>query len=494
VKNKIKKIDFQNIDFEDEIEFILNINTNSNCIFTKSSFFIQNGLSRITVCSDDDLKISCGAVSINKDIFELNIKHHILQNEYCLGDSKSPSIDADMDKLYTSSESYLYDNPKISYSMVWVGLEEKHKKYDILTCFIVNSSNPSSFQTLNLKDIITFEPGDKIEKIRVDINDPEIVTVFGKFTATITFNGKTKKIHNAMVIYTKLQDVSSNNKNYAYSDKIITPYSLTYNSFESITVKLPEFEKYSFVDGLVVASNNGGGTKQQNMGVLLIKTNEVTPVIIGFHENKVTKLKGHDTDIWSNILCYDYSMCADKWMWNNISKVPVLEKGILNPLLFIGFKNTIQPGSASRTTELYNGNFVLVTSKDYMPSDTLSRVHVLNTWGIDLSNEYTPFYRRIFESDEGNKTFRMEIYQKYMDKVLDTIIGSAKEYYEDKIKTSIYNGEYGTVINSNTSSASSFTGGGRKESAAAIVIAKEVELKEYNTISREIELIIVKNI
>lgn len=83
-----------------------------------------------------------------------------------------------------------------------------------------------------------------------------------------------------------------------------------------------------------------------------------------------------------------------------------------------------------RITELFNGEFVLVASKQSRPTNTLSKTHVLNTWGIDLSNKYTPFYKRIFE--EGSQKFKLEIYEKYINKVVDTILGSAKSIIKTK--------------------------------------------------------------
>lgn len=486
----IRRIDLKE---NEEVMFVLNVynELSSNCIVTKnitnSQFYIylptSTSANRILDTYGDDLQINCGAISTNKAIFESSRELHNLQNEYCLGSSDKVRISSRITTLTTEMQNLSDTNPNVADSMLWIGLKKKHDKLSILSCHIIDRST-SGVVRLDLDDLITFEVNDTIEKIRVDINDPEIVTVFGKFTATIKINdGKFKKIRNAMVIYTNLENKYNNNGNYCNTAATLK-YRLNSDNFEAVTVNLSEFDTYSSnscLDGLVVASNNNG-TKQQNVGILLIKTNEVTPTVIGFHENKITKLKSDDSNggVWSNILCYDYPMCADTWMWDKTVTPPelILEKGILNPLLFIAFKTTLESGNVNRITELYNGNFVMVTSKEFIPSDALSRVHVLNTWGIDLSSEYTPFYRRIFESDEGNKIFKMEIYKKYMDKVLDTIIGSAKEYYEDKIKNSIYNGEYGTAVNSTF-----FTGGGllrqnRENAAAAMVIAKEVELKE----------------
>ena len=489
--NFVRLSDFVNL----EVIFVLNVYSvfACNCIVTKNmrdnQFYVYLPMQTDRtkrILPYDNLEINCGAISTNKAIYELSRKLHNLQNEFCLGSSDKTTITRDITTLTTEIGNLTRANINVVDSMLWIGLKKKHNDLDILSCHIINYSTGDVVKLDDLDGLIEFEENDTIEKIRVDINDPEVVTVFGKFTATIKINdSKFKKIRNAMVIYTNLENKHNNNGNYCNTTAIGSlKYKLNYDNFEAITVNLSEFDAYasnSCLDGLVVASNNNG-TKQQNVGILLIKTNEVTPVVVGFHENKITKLKSDESNggVWSNILCYDYSMCADTWMWDKTGTraTPVLEKGILNPLLFITFKTTLELGNVNRITELFYGNFVMITSKEFIPSDALSRVHVLNTWGIDLSSEYTPFYRRIFESDEGNKIFKMEIYKKYMDNVLDTIIGSAKEYYEDKIKNSIYNGEYGTAINSTF-----FTGGGqlremRENSAAAMVVAKEVELKE----------------
>lgn len=172
-------------------------------------------------------------------------------------------------------------NNQIANNMLWIGLKEQSVAgvvlQKILICTIINQN--ALTRPLNLP--ITFLAGDFIEKIKVDINDPEIVTVFGKFTATIQDRfdpTKTKIIQNVMVIYTNLENQYNNNRNYGITAPAppgpLPPYSLQYDNFQPLTInETPEFRGYySCVDGLIVASNQGGDM-QQNMGTLLVKKN-----------------------------------------------------------------------------------------------------------------------------------------------------------------------------------------------------------------------------
>ena len=245
---------------------------------------------------------------------------------------------------------------------------------------------------------------------------------------------------------------------------------------------------------------------QENMGTLLVKKNQAaTPVVIGFHDHKITELRIDEqygaNDIWSSILCYDYNMCADVIQYDETTNPPttVIDKGLFNPLSFNAFKTTLEDvdifvtappyvytTNQQRITELFNGEFVLVETKQSIPTNSLSKLHVLNTWGIDLSNESTPFYKRI------EKGVNMTIYEMYINKVVDSIIGSAKKYYEDKIKNSLYDEEYGII----TSSPPDVTfrrrgadnivtrGGGRREDAVSMIVAKQVELEEMKKLQR----------
>jgi len=493
------------------------------------------------------LQISCGAVSINKGVFNINKQIHFYQREYLGEVSSIPAgrpatrrlndiqakINALDDMLYQAAVpmGLKRANPQIVNSMLWIGLKRQCinaagvVQRDILSCSIIDHlilGGPPVVTTLILP--VTFKADDFIEKIKVDINDPEIVTVFGRFTATIRdrYDGRGDKIiRNAMVIYTNLGNRYNNNGNFGTvipPAPLLLQYSLEYDNFQPITINdLPEFTGYySCVDGLIVASNHGG-TRQQNMGTLLVKKNQAaTPVVIGFHDHKITELTIDEqysdaSDIWSSILCYDYNMCADiigyQWDARTNQGKELIDKGLFNPLSFNAFKTTLKnvdvvvtpapyvyTTNQQRITELFNGEFVLVASKQSRPTNTLSKTHVLNTWGIDLSNEYTPFYKRIFEYAEGSKKFKLEIYEKYINKVVDTILGSAKKYYKDKIKNSLYDEEYGTITNPNSpppdirfrrqGNRNVIIGGGRREDAAAMIVAKNVELEEMKKLQR----------
>jgi hypothetical protein len=486
------------------------------------------------------LKITCGAVSVNKDVFNITKQIHFYLREYC---SEISSIPAgvviserltDIQNKITALRRRINNSYNSTNNLIWIGLKEQCVdagtgvvQREILSCTVIYQMLIGGIPIERVVTLpITFLRGDFIEKIKVDINDPEIVTVFGRFTATIRDrDGRgDKRIQNAMVIYTNLGNRYNNNGNFgrvvaqppAPQPPIL--YSLEYDNFQPITINgFPEFTGYySCVDGLIVASNRGG-TMQQNMGTLLVKKNQAsTPVVIGFHDHKITELTIDEqysdaSDIWSSILCYDYNMCADIIEYNETTNPPttVIDKGLFNPLSFNAFKTTLKnvdvgvagppPGpyvyttNQQRITELFNGEFVLVESKQSRPTNTLSKTHVLNTWGIDLSNKYTPFYKRIFE--EGSQKFKLEIYEKYINKVVDTILGSAKKYYKDKIKNSLYDEEYGTITNPNSPPPNIrfrrqgnrnvvVTGGGRREDAAAMIVAKNIELEEMKKLQR----------
>jgi len=509
-------------------------------------------------------QISCGAVSINKDVFNITKKIHFYQREYLVEIASIPAAAIVPSPRLADIQNKINDlfnklnqlaapppaltglkvtNPRIVSNMLWIGLERicvtpaGVVQREILSCSIMNHFNgPAVAPDVQPVDLpITFLAGDFIEKIKVDINDPEIVTVFGRFTATIQdrYDGRgVKTIQNAMVIYTNLGNRYNNNENFGAVATSVGPpalpvirplYSLEYDNFEPITINsLPEFQAYySCIDGLIVASNHGGGTKTQNMGTLLVKKNQAaTPVVIGFHDHKITELTQYNDaggDIWSSILCYDYNMCADIIQYdettNPANPTTVIDKGLFNPLSFNAFKTTLkdvdvvvvpaaptfafpQPNyvytrNQQRITELFNGEFVLVASKQSRPTNSLSKLHVLNSWGINLSNDSTPFYKRIEEGGDVNMT----IYEMYINKMVDTIIGSAKKYYEDKIKNSLYDENYGVITNPNPPPPDVrfrrrgadnvvITGGGRREDAVAMIIAKQVELEEMKKLQR----------
>jgi hypothetical protein len=106
----------------------------------------------------------------------------------------------------------------------------------------------------------------------VDINNPEIVTVFGRFKATVSDTGPSerpnKTIYNVMVIYTNLQNAAQNDRTYGSPT-----HSFEYDNFKGTTVNDdPEFKSfYSCMDGLVPASSVDKGTTQQNIGILTVK-------------------------------------------------------------------------------------------------------------------------------------------------------------------------------------------------------------------------------
>ena len=520
---------------------------------------VLNEILPLAAVADPRLQISCGAVSINKDVFKITKKIHFYQREYLVevssipaGRPATPRL-ADIQNKINDLNNMLNQvgapvglkrvNPRIVNRMLWIGLKRQcltaagalHR--DILSCTIIDHLNaPARPDERPVNLPITFQPGDFIEKIKIDINDPEIVTVFGKFTATIQDRANAaifKTIRNAMVIYTNLENQYNNNRNFgAVATSRIPPplppvqYSLEYDNFRPLTIDgLPEFQGYySCVDGLVVASNHGGGTVQQNMGTLLVKKNQAeTPVLIGFHDHKITELtidKQHSdaSDIWSSILCYDYNICADIIQYDETTNPPttVVDKGLFNPLSFNAFKTTLEDVDVNvaplgptapnprgpyvytrnqqRITELFNGEFVLVATKQSRPSNALSKLHVLNTWGVDLSSSYTSFYKRIFE-DEGSQ-FNLKTYEMYINKVVDTILGSATKYYKEKIKNSLLEeeGEYGTITNPNSPPSNIrfrrqgvrnvIVGGGRREDAAAMIVAKNIELEEMKKLQR----------
>jgi hypothetical protein len=275
----------------------------------------------LRVGRDPNLKITCGVVSINKDVFNITKQIHFYQREYLVEVSSIPGgaaatlrlrdIQNKIDALVTRLNQPIglgqplglkIANPRIVNNMLWIGLKEQYVvagvvQREILSCSIIDhlvvvGGAPPLVIPLNLRNV-TFLPGDSIEKIKIDINDPEIVTVFGRFTARIQDRydaTRVKMIQNAMVIYMNLGNQYNNNGNFGTEATLPapppvppTPYSLEYDNFQPITINgLPEFQGYySCVDGLIVASNHGGGTVQQNMGTLLVKKNQAsTPVVI----------------------------------------------------------------------------------------------------------------------------------------------------------------------------------------------------------------------
>jgi hypothetical protein len=472
------------------------------------------------------LEISCGAVSVNKDYYNTVKEIELYRREYCPTITEFPvnmnRLDDIQNKINTLTSrlsnpagnpnppGLAFVNPRIKTNLLWIGLKNRYENppgtvlREILSCSLIRRPGVVP-QPLPLP--LIFQPADYIENIKVDINDPEIVTVFGKFTATIRgVNGKPDKtIRNAMVIYTNL--MNANNSNVNFGDiAAAPPYSLEYDNFQPITINSLLEGYYSCIDGLVVVSNQGG-TMQKNMGILLVKKTQIASnSIIGFHDNKITEItidKQHDKDgdLWSSMLCYDYNMCADiiEYDETNIANpVTKIDKGFFNPLSFNAFKTTLKAGVVGfagavpieqpvTISELFNGEYTLVAFKNSRSSKTPSNLHVLNTWGIDLSSKRTPFYRRIYES----KKFNLALYDKYINQVVGTILGSAKKYYEDKIKGEI-DKEFGTIDGSPDDVRFKrqgnrnlvISGGGRREDAEAMIMARQIELDERKRLER----------
>jgi hypothetical protein len=268
----------------------------------------------------------------------------IMQNNYPNTDPKYAYATSEINNYLNKIDNLIDQavnpnvNPNISDHLLWLGLKEKTKVREILSCKHINGQ---LLTTVDLELPIKFEDGDSIENIRVDINDPEIVTVFGKFTATVSENARPNKvIRNAMVIYTNLQNDVQNDTTFGTA----ATYSLGYDNFKGTTVNEdPMFTSFYCVDGLIPASIDKG-TMQQNIGILMMKKKiaaiETTEVsIVGFHNDKLTTISVSDIKegtIPSTPLCYDYNMCADTL---KINDVPTTEKenGVFNPLTFYAF-------------------------------------------------------------------------------------------------------------------------------------------------------------
>ena len=443
-------------------------------------------------------KVSSSAISVNKTL--KNIKKQrafyiIMRNKY----AGNPTLRA---YANTKQTDYMNEyinltgsNPSIENNLLWLGLREKTQLRKILSCTVMNTTT-GTFQGLDLP--IDFEDDDTIENIRVDINNPEIVTVFGRFKATVSdvpgANQRPKKtIRNVMVIYTNLRNAAQNDT--TYGSLLAPPYSLTYDNFKELTVNdVPEFQSfYSCLDGLVAASIDNG-TMQQNIGILTVKKTRSSEIsVIGFHNTKVTAVSDKSTvkdgTNPSPLLCYDYNMCADnlKIAYDAASPVPPTtdtEQGIFNPVTFYAFYDEIEnkgTGAKTFTTRLSKGVYALIHAKNPIQLFSApSQIHVLNTWGIDLSSNQTLFYKRLYESSRTRPTLKFNIkgYEKYMNDIVDTILSSAKAYYEDKIKSTFY--EYGTIDGSSPilfkrdgKQNKAIIGGGKEEDAKQMLLATE---------------------
>lgn len=453
-------------------------------------------------------KVSCSAISVNKTLTITKNKvnlYDIMKKKY--RGNPNPQNLALARYALTQQNKYggqlrglVGSNPSIENNLLWLGLKEKTQQRKILSCEIINVTS-GVCNGLNLPFV--FEDDDTIENIRVDINNPEIVTVFGRFKATVSdapgpSQRPNKIIRNVMVIFTNLQNATQNDTTYG-SMAGATTYSLTYDNFKEITVNgVPEFQSfYSCFDGLVAASIDKG-TMQQNIGILTVKKTQTSGIsVIGFHNAKMTaaseKSTVKDGSNPTPLLCYDYNMSADNLrIVYDDTVVPVVppktdtEQGVFNPLTFYAFYDEIENtgGAGAKTsTSLSKGVYALIHAKN--PTQFFSapsNFHVLNTWGIDLSSNQTLFYKRLYEPSATRTTlkFNLKGYEKYMNDIVDTILSSAKAYYEEKIKSTFY--EYGTIegnpsiLFKRDGARNVIVGGGKEYDAKQMLLATEYAL------------------
>lgn len=338
-------------------------------------------------------KVSCGVISVNKTIKKLtdqNIFYRIMHDktaatnvilrDYCK--RKRREIRREQLHLITINTA-IYNN------LLWLGLKQKTLQRKILSCAVIDVRALLPAVT-ELILPVTFDDADTIGNIRVDVNNPEVVIVFGKFKATVVDGGDPtnpnrrpdKIIHNVMVIYTNLQNDIQNDANYGNVGAAI-PYALGYDNFKELTINEDPMFKgfYSCVDGLVAASTDKGAM-QQNIGVLMVKNTEISGFsIVGFHNGKLTAVSEQSTaDIEKvqqqanplNVLCYDYNMCADtlKIAYDEFSRPRVdpttkLETGVFNPMTFYAFyiANKDKGGIMKPFTELFKGVYALIDTK-----------------------------------------------------------------------------------------------------------------------------------
>ena len=289
-------------------------------------------------------KVSCGAVSVNKTVNNLHNDYrfyHIMGHKYAAGLEGTHADAKKTDITTTKYRTLSTSNPLIQNNLLWLGLKEKTTLRKILSCALINVLT----HTVVPRDTplpIVFHDDDTIENIRVDVNDPEIVTVFGKFKATVSDTGPTarpnKVIRNVMVIYTNAQNDLQNDSTFG------TPtYSLGYDNFKGITVnEHPEFTSlYSCLDGLIPASIDKG--TMQNIGILMVrKTQSSEHPLSDFIEprhHRVRYVDGKKAPS-STILCYDYNMCADSLKIERVGTPPMnaemkIENGVFNLETFL---------------------------------------------------------------------------------------------------------------------------------------------------------------
>ena len=449
-------------------------------------------------------KVSCSVISVNKTVNNLNDKFRFykimeIKHRGHVAEAHATEKKGKVQRKYNS-----LTNPMIQNNLLWLGLEKKTTARKILSCTLINVVT-NTVAPLDVPLPIVFEDGDTIENIRVDINDPEIVTVFGKFTATVSdvpgLNARPNKvIRNAMVIYTNLQNNVQNDSTFG-----IPRYSLEYDNFKGTTVNEdPMFTSFYCVDGLIPASIDKG-TMQQNIGILMMKkigsieTTEVS--IVGFHNDKLSTISDtKEGAVPSTLLCYDYNMCADSLKIVTTGPITALtattqqENGVFNPLTFYAFYlQNVNAGKVMKpiamNTSLSKGVYALIRAKN--PTQLFSspsNLHVLNTWGIDLSSNQTIFYKRMYEPSKTSTTlsFNVKTYEKYMNDIVDTILSSAKAYYEEKIKSTFY--DYGFIDgkppilfkrNSDTNrNVAVVVGGGKEENAEQMLLSTEAVIDD----------------
>jgi hypothetical protein len=497
---------FDSFYFEFIFNVVITINDQGEAFifipYTNAGVVYPNPVSndRDSTGRDVNYKLSCSAISMNKslqNIYKSRRFYRIMENKY--PNAANPVINVYARSKIDNSQIEYHDlrgrNPNCRNHLLWLGLMEKTTAREILSCKIINRENLNTFD-LDLP--IAFEDGDSIENIRVDINNPEIVTVFGKFKATVSdaMDVKPKKvIQNVMVIYTNLQNAQQNDSTYGNP----ATYSLGYDNFKGISISENEefVSFYSCIDGLVPASIDKG-TMQQNFGILTVKKTQTSePVIIGFHNAALSTMSDKSTVKEGAIqvpftLCYDYNMCADslKIVYNEFAQPPVppetkIDKSVFNPMAFYTSYMDREEGS---NNHFCKGIYALVHAKNPLQFfSSPSNLHVLNTWGIDLSSNETLFYKRLYEASRTSATvfqFNIKAYEKYMNDIVDTILSSAKAYYEDKIKSTFYT--YGTIDGKPpiifkrdaSTNRNIIVGGGKEEDAKQMLLATEYVVNE----------------
>lgn len=325
-------------------------------------------------------KVSCSVISVNKTVSNLHDKfrfYNIMEFKHTTHPVKNRYAVAKIAEVQREYTRLALDNTMIQNNLLWLGLKKNTTARKILTCTLINVQ-AHTVAPLDVPLPIEFKDDDTIENIRVDINNPEIVTVFGKFTATVSDTpGPTarpdKVIRNAMVIYTNLQNDVQNDSTFG----IPTVYSLGYDNFKGTTVnEHPMFTSFYCVDGLIPASIDKG-TMQQNIGILMMKkieTIETTEVsIVGFHNDKLSTISDtKEGTIPSTLLCYDYSMCADNLkivISRNLTATTQTENGVFNPLTFYAFYlQNVNAGKAMKpitmNTSLSKGVYALIYAKN----------------------------------------------------------------------------------------------------------------------------------